>query len=169
MPTIPVPVNQNQPARNVPDAWQAFRTEMDRLFDRFTAGLGMPPFNRMFDVAPVTSFAMPVPAVDVSEDETSYKIAAELPGLADKDIEVTLANGLLTLKGEKRQETDQKDKNYYLSERSYGMFRRSFAVPDGIDADKAVAQFTNGVLTVTLPKTAAAQRAEKKIAVKAAA
>jgi HSP20 family protein len=174
MPTPPVQVKQGVPARQ--DPWQSFRTEMDRLFDRFGAGFGLPSFRRLFDtdtafpqaLPAMPSFTMAAPAVEVSEDEDGYKIAAELPGMTEKDVEVTIAGGMLTLKGEKRQEAEKTNKNYYVSERSYGAFRRSFALPDGVDTDKVAASFSNGVLTVTLPKTKAAREAEKKIEVKSA-
>jgi HSP20 family protein len=156
-----------------PDPWRSLRTEMDQLFDRFAGGWGIPSLRRIFDVEPAvrykSSFSMPSPATDISEDATAYKVTAELPGMSEKEIEVSLANGTLTLKGEKRQESEQKDKNFYLSERSYGSFQRSFAVPEGVDSDKIAADFAQGVLTITMPKTAKAVEQQKKIEVKAAA
>lgn len=174
MATTPVEVKKTPPAQaSAPDAWRSFRTEMDRLFDRFAGGWGMPSLRRMFDVEPAfryeSTFSVPSPAVDISEDEAGYKVTAELPGMAEKEIEVVLSDGMLTLKGEKRQEKEQKDKNFYLSERAYGSFQRSFALPDGVDRDKITADFAKGVLTITMPKTAKAKEAEKKIEVKAAA
>jgi len=79
-----------------------------------------------------------------------------------------LADGVLTIKGEKQEEKEEKKKDYYLHERSFGSFQRAFQVPDGVDADKIEASFKNGVLTVTLPKSAQAQKTAKKIDVKAA-
>ncbi len=176
MANTPVEVKKSAPApspASVPDNWRSFRTEMDRLFDRFSSGFGFPSLRRMFDFEPPSrgepSFAMAVPAVEVSEDETSYRIAAELPGMSEKDVEVTLADDTLMIKGEKRQEKEDKQKNYYFSERSYGSFQRAFTVPEGIDRDKIGAEFTKGVLTVILPKTAEAQKQQKKIEVKASA
>jgi len=156
------------PARSAtPDIWQSFRSEMDRLFDRF----GFPSMRRMFDIEPTwryeSSFGIAVPAVDVSEDDKAYKITAELPGMTEKDIDVTVTGDVLVLKGEKRQEREEKEKNRYLSERSYGAFQRSFAIPDGVDRDKVNAEFAKGVLTLTLPKTSDAQKQQKKIEVKA--
>ena len=154
------------PARSaVPDVWQSFRGEMDRLFDRF----GFPTFRRMLDVEPFgeTSFGIAVPAVDVTEDEKAYKITAELPGMAEKDVDVSLSGDLLVIKGEKHREREQKEKNRYLSERSYGAFQRSFTIPDGVDRDKVEAEFAKGVLTLTLPKSAEAQKQQKKIEIKA--
>jgi len=98
----------------------------------------------------------------------AYEIAAELPGMDEKNIEVKFADGVLTIKSEKREEKEEKNKDYYLSERSFGSFQRSFQVPSGVDIDKIDASFKNGVLTVTLPKSTEAQKAEKKITVKAA-
>ncbi len=151
----------------MPDVWRSFRGEMDRMFDRF----GFPSFRRMFDVEPFwnyeLSLGVAVPAVDVTEDENAFKISAELPGMTEKDIDVTVSGDVLVLKGEKRQEREQKEKNRYVSERSYGAFQRSFAIPDGVDRDKIGAEFAKGVLTLTLPKTAEAQKRQKKIEVKA--
>jgi HSP20 family protein len=81
---------------------------------------------------------------------------------------VKFADGLLTIKGEKREEKEEKKKDFYLSERRFGCFQRSFQVPEGVDADKIVASFKDGVLTVTLPKSPEAQKKEKKIAIKKA-
>lgn len=106
--------------------------------------------------------------MDVTETDKAYEIAAELPGMSDKNVEVKLADGVLTIKGEKQEEKEEKKKDYYLHERSFGSFQRAFQVPDGVDADKIEASFKNGVLTVTLPKSAQAQKTAKKIDVKAA-
>jgi HSP20 family protein len=173
MASTPVEVKKAAPVpANAPDAWRSMRTEMDRLFDRFAGGWGMPSLRRMFDVEPAlryeSTFTMALPAVDVVEDEVAYKVTAELPGMTEKEIEVVVSGDTLTLKGEKRQEKEQKDRNYYLSKRSYGLFQRSFLVPEGVDRDKVAADFSKGVLTVTMPKTAKAVEQQKKIEVKPA-
>ena len=108
-----------------------------------------------------------MPAIDMSEDEQAYKISAELPGMDSKDIDVSVTGDTLVLKGEKRQEKEEKDKNYHFSERAYGSFQRAFELPASVDRGKIAADFSKGVLTITLPKTAAAQQPTKKIAVKA--
>jgi HSP20 family protein len=173
MATTPVEVKKTVPAPATPDAWRSLRTEMDRLFDRFSSGFGMPSLRRMFDadLPPFrfeTALTMPNPAIDVTEDSDAYKLTAELPGMAESDIEVALTDDTLTIKGEKKEEKEKTEKNYYLSERSYGSFRRSFALPDGVDRDKIGAEFAKGVLTVTMPKAAEAKAEPKKIEVKAA-
>ncbi|MDR3529157.1 MAG: Hsp20/alpha crystallin family protein [Rhodopila sp.] len=164
MATTPVPVKQSAPAvTGTPDIWRSFRTEMDRLFDRFTGGFGMVTFPS-FRSEP--AFTVPSPAVDITEGDTSFTFTAELPGMTEKDIQVSLSGNTLLIKGEKRQEKEEKDKGYYLSERSFGEFQRSFILPEGVDGEKIDARFANGVLTVTVPKTV--QATPKKIEVKAA-
>jgi len=157
MANTPVEVKRTAPVPGT-DSWQAFRTEMDRVFDRF--GFGMKPFRSWFDLEPTlpqrTSFEMPSPAIDIVEEPAGYKLTAELPGMAEKDIELIVSGDAVTLKGEKKQESERKDKNYTMSERSYGSFQRTFTLPDGIDRDKISAEFSKGVLTVTLPKNPAA-------------
>ena len=167
MATTPVEVKKTPAPRAATDPWQRFRSEFDQMFDRFP-GFGLPSMRRMFDVAPFDTLNVNVPAVDVTEDDKAYKIAAELPGLEEKDVEVSLTGDVLTLKGEKRQEKEEKNKNWYVSERAYGSFQRAFELPHGIDRDKIAAEFAKGVLTVTLPKSAEAQKQQKKIDVKAA-
>jgi HSP20 family protein len=165
MAMTPVEVKRPEPA---PDAWRQMRTEMERVFDRF--GFGLTPFRNWFDFAPEarTPFTMPSPVMDIVEEETDYKLTAELPGMAEQDVEVVVSGDTLTVKGKKKQETERKEKNFSLSERSYGSFRRSFYLPDGVDRDKIAAAFAKGVLTVTLPKSVAAATS-KTIEVKAAA
>jgi HSP20 family protein len=153
--------------------FDTLRRQVDQLFRDFDRGWEVwQPFNRsVFDLAPSWPTEVTwgtVPAVDVAEHERDYEITAELPGLDDKNIEVKVANGVLTIKGEKTEEKEEKKKDYHLSERRYGSFRRSFSLPDGVDPDKIEAKFQKGVLTITLPKSTEAQKQEKKIAVKAA-
>lgn len=174
-------VKRNVPAKTEiaavpprPSQWpmmEGLRREVDRLFDDFrplTWGLAgrRPAFDLDFQGSASESWQI-APAMNVVEKEGAYEISAELPGLDDKNVEVKLSNGMLTIKGEKAEEKDEREGEYYLSERRYGSFQRSFSIPDGIDRDKIEAAFTKGVLKVTLPKTTQAQRAEKKISVKA--
>jgi HSP20 family protein len=157
-----------------PEIWRPFdslRREVDRLFDDFGGGLWRSPFRGAFDLAPFQRLEPgfgALPAVDVSETDKAYEITAELPRMDEKSVEVKLANGVLTIKGEKQDEKEEKKKDYYMRERSFGSFQRSFQVPDGVDADKIEASFKKGILSVTLPKSTEAQKAEKKIAVKSA-
>lgn len=147
------------------------RREIDRLFDDFSWGSSwrMPSARSLFEGEPLWrgegSWGK-VPAVDIADTDKAYEITAELPGMDEKNVEVKFANGVLTIKGEKKEEKEEKKRDYHLSERRYGAFQRSFTVPDGIDAEKIDATFKDGVLTVSLPKTAEAQKKEKQIAIK---
>ena len=104
------------------------------------------------------------PRVDVVETDQEVKVTAELPGLDAQDVDLTLAHNVLTIKGEKKHEHEEKGENYYRAERSYGAFQRSVVLPQGVETDDAEAAFDKGVLTVTFPKTPVEQA--KKIAVK---
>lgn len=170
---VPVDVRKLGPtATPAPAIWRSFREEMDQMFDHFSRSFGLPSFGACLIWNPAggteTSFTFAAPAVDVTEDEKAHRITAELPGLDEKQVEISTSGALLVLRGEKRQEKEEKDKNYYMSERSYGAFERSFCIPEGVDRDKISAKFAKGVLTITLPKTAEAQKPSKKIEVKAA-
>ena len=170
-----VPVNTGRTSTApAPYGWHPFeslRRELDRLFEDFAGGFWRSPSPRsLFDVAPfgrVEQGWAATPAVDVTETDKAYEIAAELPGMDEKNIEVNVANGVLTIKGEKQEEKEEKKKDYYLRERRFGSFQRAFQVPEGVDTDKIAASFKKGLLTITLPKSAEAQKAAKKIEVKA--
>lgn len=108
-----------------------------------------------------------VPPVDVVDRKEEVVLRADLPGLTEKDIELTLENGNLTIRGERNEEEEAKEEDYYCSERWLGAFSRSLTLPTGVDADKIRATFREGVLEVHLPKTAKAEG--KKIEIKAAA
>lgn len=166
--TTPIDVKKSTPARTAtPDPWQSFRTDMDRMFDRFGNGFGLPywpRWPRLFEAEPSANYS--VPAIDVAESDKAFTVSAELPGMEEKDVDVSVTGDLLVIKGEKRQEREEKEQNYYVSERTYGQFQRAFTLPTGIDRDKIAAAFAKGVLTVTLPKSAEAQQQQKKIEVK---
>jgi HSP20 family protein len=106
------------------------------------------------------------PAFGRGEGDNAFEITAELPGVDEKNIEVKLANGVLTIKGQKEEDKVEKKDNFHLRERRFGSFARSIRVPDTVDANKIEANFKKGVLTVTLPKTPEAQKPVKKIEVK---
>ncbi len=156
----------------VGDVWRPFealRKEVDRLFEDFGGDFWQRPFRPFAGIERAwPGKLVAAPAVDVSETDKAFEITAELPGLDEKNIEVNVANGGLSIKGEKKEEKEEKNKDYHVSERRYGSFERYFSLPEGVDADKIEASFKNGVLKVMLPKTAEAQKPAKKIEVKAA-
>lgn len=153
--------------------WTSFdrlRRDMDRLFNAFEGGFVSPFFRSSLDAEPfwTRGTSAVAPAVNIAESDKAYEISAELPGMDEKSIEVKLANDVLTIKGEKQEEREEKEKGYHVQERHFGSFERLFQVPVGVDTDKITATFKNGLLTVTLPKAAEAQSPTKKIAIKAA-
>ncbi len=134
-----------------------FRGEIDRLFnDFFTRS----PFGRFIEGADW------VPAIDLSETGTEIVIHAEIPGMDAKDIDISLNGRLLTIKGERKQEQKDKDKDYHRVERRYGSFSRSFELPADVDANKVKAEYKDGILRLNLPKTE--EQSVKKIEVKTA-
>lgn len=135
-----------------------FRQEMDRIFDNFFHGLEVEPFQKM----PGAFY----PIIDVVDNPREVRITVELPGIDEKDVDLSLDADSLTIKGEKKEEKEEKGKNYHRAERVYGSFSRTVALPVEIDTDKAEARFKKGVLTVTLPKTAKALKEIKKIPIK---
>jgi HSP20 family protein len=136
------------------------RDEMDALFDDFSRGFDIEPFEGRYG----RSFS---PHIDVSETDKEIKVSAELPGMDDKDIEVNLNKDSLTIKGEKKEEKEDKGKDYDHVEREYGSFSRTIPLPDEIESDKAEANFKKGVLTVKIPKSTRAIESKKKIEIKA--
>ena len=148
----------------------ALREEMDRLFDQFMSDWRMPSLPR--DLLRLEPFQMPAwgrgvvdVKFDVSETDDAIEMTAELPGMDEKDIDLTLSDGMLTIKGEKKSEKETKERDYYLSERRYGSFSRAMRVPDSVDQDKIKASFDKGVLNVVMPKRAEAKAKKKKIAI----
>lgn len=135
-----------------------FRDEMNRLFDSFFRGFDIEPFDARGGV-----FS---PKVDVVETEAEIRVSAELPGMDEKEIEVTLGKDSLTIRGEKKLEKDETGKDYYRMERSYGAFSRTIPLPVQVDPEKVSAEFRKGVLTVALPKATQAMQKTQKIAVK---
>ncbi|NKB56205.1 MAG: Hsp20 family protein [Alphaproteobacteria bacterium] len=106
------------------------------------------------------------PSADAVNDESAYEINLELPGVTAEDIDVAVSDHVLTIKGEKKHAHEEKTKTYYFSERTYGAFQRSFRLPGDVRTDKIAADFSDGVLTLTLPKTSPTASEERKIAVR---
>jgi HSP20 family protein len=153
---IPVGRSRAVAGRN-DNPFVSLQREIDRLFDDFTRGF--PAFG--------AAASGLTPSMDVVETDKEIEITAELPGLEEKDVQINVADNLLTIRGEKKAEKEEKDKDYQLIERSYGSFERTLELPDGVNADAIKASIAKGVLTVTVPKPAPTQ--VKKIEVKAAA
>ncbi len=139
------------------EPFRIFRHEINRLMEEFFRDFELEPFERRLG-----TFS---PSINVVEDDNEIKISAELPGMDEKDIEVSINKDVLMIRGEKKEEHEDKGKNYYRMERSYGSFSRSIPLPVDVDKDKAKAELKKGVLTITLPKTQQAISETKKIPV----
>lgn len=153
---IPVGRDRGVARRAVAEPFTSLQREIDRLFDDFTRG--WPAFGGTAEM---------VPSMDVTETDKEIELTAELPGLQEKDVQINVADNVLTIKGEKKAEKEAEDKNYRVVERSYGAFARAIELPAGVDPDVIKASISNGVLKVTVPKPAPAQ--VKKVEIKPAA
>jgi HSP20 family protein len=141
----------------------SLQKEMNNLFDDFFRGFDIAP--RGFYTSGLGNFT---PSVDVKENEKEFIVLAELPGVEEKEIEVTLTNDHVTIKGEKREEKEEKGKNYYYMERSYGSFNRVIPLSAETQSDQAEASFKNGVLNITIPKSQTAKTTGIKVPIKSA-
>ena len=142
------------------DPFAEMRAEMDRVFDSF---LGRSLFGRPALFGRTETASTIAPDIDIRENDKEIVLEAELPGIDERDVELVVRDGVLSLKGEKKLERDEKRDNYHLVERSYGSFERSFRLPDSIDEAQIKADFNKGVLRIVVPKRAEAVKSEKKI------
>ncbi|SFB49021.1 Hsp20/alpha crystallin family protein [Azotobacter beijerinckii] len=168
-----VPASSAPESRSPLENWHPLdrlRRQVDHLFSDFSRKALRTPFTRnLFDSEPQWSrelFGQGMPAVDINDKGAAYEISAELPGMDEKDIEVKLSSGCLTIRGEKKEAREDKKKDAYVAERYYGAFQRSFALPQEVDAERIEANFSKGVLTLSLPKKPEALADEKTIEVK---
>jgi HSP20 family protein len=156
-----VPWRSGVPARRHSDpTFETMRREMNELFDAFFREYG-----REEDEERVPSFR---PAVNIAESATEYEVTVELPGMSQEDVDVKLSRDGLTVTGEKKLESEEKERNYFRRERSYGYFQRTIPLPaNAVIAEKAEATFEQGILTVTLPKREQTEEKSRRIEVKA--
>jgi len=152
---LPINREEEQP-------FYSLQREMNQLFDDFFRDFDIAPFR--FGGDRLRTFS---PSIDIKESDKEISIKAELPGMDEKDIEVNLLEDRLTIKGEKKEEKEDKGSDYYQMERSYGSFSRVIALPEFVDTKKAEATFKNGVLSIKLPKTEEAKVKGMKIPIKA--
>jgi HSP20 family protein len=138
----PAPAS-NVPAVGHPAAWDPFRTMRELM--------RWEPFSSL-STFPTKSGASFAPDFEVKETKESFVFTADMPGVADKDLQVQLSDNRLSVSGKRESEKTEQNETYYATERSYGSFTRSFVLPEGIDADKAQAQLKNGVLSIAIPK-----------------
>ena len=140
--------------------------EMDRLFENAFRGFGLAPIhNELF--TPLSASGLLKPQLDVSVTDKEYSITVEVPGVDEKDVKIEIVNDTMTIRGEKKQEREEKEKDYYRTERSYGSFQRVLSLPEDTNQDDVKATFKNGVLTIRMPRKVLPARADvKKIEIK---
>lgn len=151
---LPAPTEKSSPG--VPQEWRPLERlwrEIDRLFEDFGGGFFRGSLFDADQFGDGKSGFDATPPIDVRETDKAYQITAQLPGMDEKSVEVKLTDGVLSIRGVKQDEKREENKEHYMQQRSFGSFRRSFAIPDNVDANKIEATFKDGVLSVTLPKT----------------
>ena len=151
--------------KKVPPTFETLHDEIDRVFNQFRRDFTLPNLFHKDSNGPSVALT---PRIEVVDSENSLDVSVELPGVAEKDIDVSATDNVLTIKAEKKMETKDEKDNVFVSERSYGMFQRSMPLNFEIDPNKVDAKFTNGVLKITLPKPPEVQQKTKKIKVKPA-
>jgi HSP20 family protein len=145
---------------------QQFHQEIDRLFEQVFRGFGLAPFWHDRPLLPRLAEDLLRPTLDLAATDKEYTITVEIPGVDEKDVQLEIAHDTLTIRGEKKRETEEQEKNYYRMERSYGSFERVLSLPEDADQDGVKATFKKGVLTVTLPRKALPKSDVKKIEIK---
>lgn len=149
------------------EPFQTLRKQVDDLFTNFTVSwphfempkIEWPTLTGMDTESAIAKF-------DLSENGNSVKVVADIPGVDEKDVEVLVRDGVLTIKGKKNSEREEEGEDFYISERGFGSFSRAFRLPDGVDEQAVVADFDKGVLTVTLPKTSKIKTEVRRVPVK---
>ncbi len=142
-----------------------FHNDFDRLFDNFFRGFDSPSLDMGKHFSSLIPNEWAKPTLDIAAGDKEYRISAELPGVDAKDIQLELSKDTLVVKGEKKQEREEKEENYYRVERSYGSFKRAMSLPEDAEQDGINAVFKNGVLTITVPRKAGDPAKARQIAV----
>jgi HSP20 family protein len=143
------------PVSDLADEFVTMQREIDRMFDRFRGGT--------LDDSGTTAF---MPVVDIIKGANQYDIRVELPGVKKEDVKITIQNDVLTIRGEKKQETQKKGENVHRVERSYGAFQRSFTLPTSVKSEAIEASYDNGILNISLPKAEEAKPKEIEVKLK---
>lgn len=133
---------------------ECFHREFDRLFEQAFRGFGLSPLGSGRTLTAQTADGMLRPTLDLGSTDKEYTISLEIPGVDEKDVKIEIADDVLTIRGEKKQKNEEKGKNYYRMERSYGTFQRTLSLPEDADQDGVRATFKKGILTVTMPRKA---------------
>jgi HSP20 family protein len=167
-----VPVHGRTPAREYGYGHDhpvtRIHREIDRIFDSAFRDFGLSPFGSERSIFPGSIDEILKPTVDIGATDDAYTISVEIPGVDEKDVRLELSGSALTIRGEKRQEKEDKNKNFYRVERAYGAFQRVLSLPEDVDQDDIRATFRKGILTITVPRKAALKADVRRIEIRSA-
>jgi len=161
-----LPVRRQETQTFHPDPFVQIRKEIDRLFDTAFRGFGFPSMGFGRELTPMAQTDWLKPTLDIGASEKKYTISVELPGVDEKEVQLELINDTLKIKGEKKQQKEEKEKNYYRMERSYGSFQRVLSLPEDADQSNIKAVYKNGIMEITIPRKAAPKAEAKQIEIK---
>ncbi len=158
--------SRTKPQRQLQGPIGQLHREMDQLFDQFFSGFGFTPSGAVGPFSSALTDGLLKPTLDIGASDREYAISIEVPGVEQKDIKLEIAHNTLTIRGEKKQEKEEKEKNFYRMERSYGAFQRVLSLPEDADQDSINATFKNGVLKIAMPRKKPAGSDVKQIEIK---
>ena len=161
-----LPIRRQETRTQYADPFSQIRQEIDRVFDSAFSGLGFPAIGFGRELTPAAQTDWIKPTLDVGASDKEYTISVELPGVDEKDVQLELINDTLKIKGDKKQQKEEKEKNYYRMERSYGSFQRVLSLPEDADQDNIKAVYKNGIMNITIPRKAAPKTEVKQIEIK---
>ncbi|CCK79845.1 MULTISPECIES: Hsp20/alpha crystallin family protein [Desulfobacula] len=164
--TIPVKYNNKASNSYSPNSLSIFHDEMDRLFDNFVSQFGLSPFRPGSRMLEGITGSLLKPRLDLGSTQKEYTVSVEIPGVSEKDVSLELVDDTLIIRGEKKQEKEEKSKNFYRLERSYGSFQRTLSLPEDANKDNVKADFKNGVLNITIPRMEIVGSRAKQIEIK---
>lgn len=161
---VALPVHRSG-ATHHPDPVARFHQEIDRMFDSLFRGFGFPALGFGRDPGPLAQTEWLRPTLDIAASDGEYTISVELPGVDEKDVQLELLDDTLVIKGEKKHEKEEKEKNYYRMERSYGSFQRVLSLPEDAEQENIGATFKRGILKITVPRKAKVSTKSKQITI----
>jgi HSP20 family protein len=161
-----LPIRRRESNASYSDPFLEIRQEIDRIFDNAFRGFGFPSIGFGRERNPATQSNWLKPTLDIAASDQEYSISVELPGVDEKEVQLELDNDTLKIKGDKRQEKEKKEKNYYRMERSYGSFQRTLSLPEDADQDKINAVYKKGIMEITIPRKAIPKTEVKQIEIK---
>jgi len=164
--TIPEKYNKDKKNRYSTRSLSVLHDEVDRLFDDFFSGSGLSSsFSRSGMLEEITGSVLK-PRLDIGATDKEYTVSLEIPGVSEKDVNLELVHDTLIIRGEKKQKREEKKKNFYRLERSYGSFQRTLSLPEDANRDNIKADFKNGVLNITIPRMEIPETIAKQIKIK---